>query len=139
MFLAVVTQTTIYLGILGIFIAVPGLQTHPIYLHRVRLTWFKDLNIPETADRETLHAWHVLPLTLYRRQEKELLAKRSVLADDFSSRLAFKLLRGEPDARLDIHLHGTVGCLASAYRPHSYHALCSTASDRSSGLSRLWI
>jgi len=139
MLLTVVTQTTIYLGILSLFTAVPGLQTHPIYLHRVRLTWFKDLNIPETADMETLHARHILPLTLYRRQEKELLAKRSVLADDFSSRLAFKLLRDEPDARLDIHLHGTVGCSAAAYRPHSYRALCSAAPDRDSGLSRLWI
>ena len=143
--LAVLILTAIYFGILGLVIAVPGLQTHGLYLHRITLTWFKNLNVPETfgflhnqvtpflietADGETLHAWHVLPLTLYRRHEKNLLAQPSGLAPDLSSRLSFKLLRGDPNARLVIYLHGTAGCLASGVRPEAYRALYSTAPDK---------
>jgi abhydrolase domain-containing protein 12 len=143
--LALAIPTTIYFGILGLVMAVPGLETHALYLHRVRLTWFKDHNIPETfgflhnqvtpfsietADGEILHAWHVLPLMFYHRHEKELLAQPSGFAHDFSNRLSFKLLRDDPDARLVIYLHGTAGCLASGYRPDSYRALYSTAPDK---------
>jgi abhydrolase domain-containing protein 12 len=143
--LSVAIPTTIYLGLLGLVIAVPGLQTHVFYLHRVTLTWFKDLNVPETfgflhnqvtpfsiatEDGETLHAWHILPLTLYRRHQDELLAEPSGLTRDFPSRTAFRLLRDDAEARLIIYLHGTAGCLASGWRPDSYRALYSGAPDK---------
>jgi abhydrolase domain-containing protein 12 len=143
--LAIVIPITIYLGILGLIIVVPGLQTHALYLHRIRLTWFKDLNVPEafgflhnqvtpfsikSDDGETLHAWHVLPLTLYRHHEKELQDQPSGFVHDLSSRLSFKLLRGDPNAHVVIYLHGTAGCLASGYRPDAYRALYSTAPDK---------
>jgi abhydrolase domain-containing protein 12 len=143
--LAIAILTAIYFGTLGLIVAVPSLQTHALYLHRVRLIWFKDINIPEvfgflhnqvtpfpieTSDGETLHAWHVLPLTLYRRHEKELLAQPSGFAHDLSSRLSFKLLRDAPDARLVIYLHGTAGCMASGVRPDVYRALYSAAPDK---------
>lgn len=42
---------------------------------------------------------------------------------DPTSRLSFKLLREDPEARLVIYLHGTSGTLGSGWRPDSYRAL----------------
>ena len=70
----------VYLGLLGAMIVAPSFQAHAIYLHKIMLTWFKDLNVPEqfglahrqatpfyipTSDGEKLHAWHVLPIGAY--------------------------------------------------------------------------
>ena len=76
---SLILTSVVYFGLLGL-LTIPYIQSHVFYLHRVTLTWFKDLNVPEqfgflrnqvtpfsiaTADGETLHAWHVLPLGLY--------------------------------------------------------------------------
>ncbi len=37
----------VYFSLLGAMIMMPSLQAHAIYLHRVTLTWFNDLNVPE--------------------------------------------------------------------------------------------
>ena len=89
--LTLAIPATLYFGILGLVAAIPALQTHAFYLHRVNLTWFKDLNVPgtfgflhiqvtpssiEISDRKTLHAWHILPLGVYRRSQQELLEQR---------------------------------------------------------------
>ena len=89
--LTLAIPATLYFGILGLVATIPVLQTHAFYLHRVILTWFKDLNIPEifgflhiqvtpfsieTSDRKTLHAWHILPLGVYRRNQQKLLEQR---------------------------------------------------------------
>jgi abhydrolase domain-containing protein 12 len=144
-FLSLTIPTTVYFGILGLIVIVPTLQTHIIYLHRITLTWFKDLNVPETFgflhnqvtpfsietdDGETLYAWHVLPLGTYRRNEGRLLAQPSGLTQDIKSTLNFKLLRNDPDARLVIYLHGAAGTVASGWRPDSYRALYSGAPDK---------
>ncbi|KAI9823493.1 MAG: hypothetical protein M1819_001347 [Sarea resinae] len=144
-FFAVAIPTTIYFSVLGLLVTVPALQNHVFYLHRVTLTWFRDLNVPEsfgflpnqvtpfpirTADGETLHAWHVLPLDLYRHHQRELLAQPSGFAPDISSRLNFQLLRDDPDARLVIYFHGTAGTLGSGWRPDSYRALYSAAPEK---------
>lgn len=144
-FLSVTVPIASYLGILGLIIAFPSLQTHAFYLHRVTLIWFKDLNIPETwgflhnqvttfsistADGESLHAWHVLPLGVYRRNQQKLLAEATGFTRDIKSKLSFQLLRDDPDARLVIYLHGTAGCIASGFRPDSYRALYSAAPDK---------
>ncbi|EFR01675.1 abhydrolase domain-containing protein 12 [Nannizzia gypsea CBS 118893] len=119
-------------------IATPFLQTHIIYLHKIQMTWFKDLNTPElwgflhnqitpfpitTPDGHSLYAWHVLPLELYRKHEQALLAEPSGFVSDFDSRVAFKLLRDDPEARLILHFHGAAGTVASGYRPANYRAL----------------
>lgn len=54
-------------------------QAHVVYLHKFQMTWFKDLDVPETfgflrnqvtpfslrsADGERLYAWHILPVEL---------------------------------------------------------------------------
>lgn len=143
--LSIAAPSVIYLGILSILGAFPTVQTHVFYLHRLSLTWFRDLNVPEafgflrgqvtpfsieTTDGETLHAWHVLPLGLYRHHQQELLTDSAGLSPDVTSKLAFQLLRDDPEARLAVYLHGTAGCLASGWRADSYRALSTTAPDK---------
>jgi abhydrolase domain-containing protein 12 len=142
--ISLASSTAVYFGILSL-LTIPLLQTHVFYLHRVTLTWRKDLNVPEsfgflhnqvtpfsigTPDGETLHAWHVLPSELYRRNERQLIEQPSGFAPDITSRLAFQLLRDDPDARLVLYLHGTAGTLGSGWRPDSYRALYSGAPDK---------
>ncbi|KAM5475149.1 putative acylglycerol lipase [Microsporum audouinii] len=119
-------------------LATPFLQTHVIYLHKIQMTWFKDLDTPElwgflhnqatpfyikTPDGHSLYAWHILPLELYRRHEQALVLETSGFVSDFPSRLAFKLLHDDPEARLVLHFHGAAGTVASGYRPANYRAL----------------
>ncbi|KAL2022012.1 hypothetical protein VTK56DRAFT_6252 [Thermocarpiscus australiensis] len=130
----------LYFGILGAMIVVPSLQAHAIYLHKVTLTWGKDLNIPEqfgfahhqvtpfymsTPDGVRLHAWHVLPLAAYQANERALLAQGpdGGLVEDFEQTLNFHLLKENPDARLVLYFHGTSGTMASGWRPDSYRSL----------------
>lgn len=135
---AVLLPVTVYFGILSLLILVPSFQIHAFYLHRVTLTWFRDLNVPEnfgflhnqvtpfyieTVDGFQLHAWHILPLGVYRRHLSALLEQPSSVTADPISRLSFKLLREDTEARLVIYLHGTSGTLASGWRPDSYRAL----------------
>ncbi|KAF2149578.1 alpha/beta-hydrolase [Myriangium duriaei CBS 260.36] len=136
--------TGIYFVFLGV-LTIGWVQAQVIYLNKVKLTWFKDVNIPEqwgflhnqvtpfhlhTPDGETLHAWHILPLELYRRHEQALIKEPAGLALDIKSRTCFKLLRNDPDALLVLYLHGAAGTLASGFRPPSYRAISSGASDR---------
>ena len=140
--MAVATATYfIFLAILTI----PFFQDQVIYLNRVVLTWFQDVNIPETwgflhnqvtpfnlrtPDRATLHAWHILPLETYRKNEQQLIMEPSGLANDLKTRLSFKLLREDPNALLVLYFHGAAGTLASGWRPPSYRALYAAAPDR---------
>lgn len=137
-------------GIVGIYAAfislltVPTLQDHVIYLHRVTLTWFQDVNVPEqwgflrnqvtpfhlkTPDGETLHAWHVLPLETYRQHQEELRSEPDGLCEDIKQRLSFKLLRDDPTAQLVVYLHGAAGTLGSGWRPQSYRALSAASTN----------
>lgn len=132
--------TVFYLGLLGAMIVAPSFQAHAVYLHKVTLTWFKDLNVPEqfgfahhqatpfyipTSDGESLHAWHILPLGTYLANQDALLARGpdASLAERFQETLNFRLLRENPDARLVLYFHGTSGTMASGWRPDSYRSL----------------
>jgi abhydrolase domain-containing protein 12 len=131
-------------GILGLYFAfiflltVPRLQDHAIYLHKITLTWFQDVNVPElwgflrnqvtpfqlkTPDGETLHAWHILPLDTYREYESKLREEPTGLAENIEERLSLKLLKDDENARLVIYFHGAAGTLGSGWRPQSYRAL----------------
>lgn len=132
----------LYLTLLA-FLTIPSLQDHVIYLHRVTLTWFQDVNVPEqwgflrnqvtpfhltTPDGETLHAWHILPLETYRKNEKALKDERAGFCRDITERLGFRLLKDDPDAQLVMYLHGAAGTLGSGWRPQSYRAISAAAS-----------
>ncbi|KIH87412.1 abhydrolase domain-containing protein 12 [Sporothrix brasiliensis 5110] len=131
-------------ALVGFYAALLGLlttstfQSHAVYLHAVQMTWFKDLDVPETfgflrnqvtpfsvqtIDGEQLHAWHILPVGLYRKHELSLAAEPAGFAGDITRRLAFQLLRDDPEARLVLHLHGAGGTVGSGYRVPNYRAL----------------
>ena len=127
----------LYTGLLGL-LTMSSFQAHVVYLHKIEMTWFKDLNVPESfgflrsqttpfsinsPSGETLYAWHILPVELYRQHEAALIAEPPGFALDITSRLAFKLLRDDPDARLVIHMHGAAGTVGSGYRVPNYRAL----------------
>ncbi|KAJ5553301.1 hypothetical protein N7494_002679 [Penicillium frequentans] len=129
------------LGVYAVLLALlttSTFQSHVVYLHAIQMTWFKDLNVPETfgfrknqvtpfsiktPDNERLHAWHILPVELYRKHETSLIDEPTGFVTDIKSRLAFKLLRDDPDARLILHMHGAGGTVASGYRVPNYRAL----------------
>ncbi|KAI0841330.1 alpha/beta-hydrolase [Hypoxylon sp. FL0890] len=135
-------------GLYAIFLSsltIPILQNQIIYLNRVKLTWFQDVNVPEhwgflrnqvtpfnlpTPDGEVLHAWHILPLELYKKHEQDLLEESSGLTSDITDRLGFKLLRDDPSSLLVLYFHGAAGTLGSGWRPPSYRAMSAGAPDR---------
>lgn len=133
----------VYLTLLGFLAGIPTFQTHVFYLHRITLAWFRDLTVPEqfgfaprqvnsffieTEGNEKLHAWHILPLGVYRRHLSVLLPDKNE-NDPKESTTALDLLKFDPEARLVLYFHGTAGCLASGWRPDSYRAIYAAAPD----------
>ena len=127
----------LYAALLAL-LTTPFFQTHVVYLHKIQMTWFKDLDVPEmfgflrsqttpffvqSSTGNSLYAWHILPIELYRRHESALIAEPPGFAEDITSRFAFKLLRDDPEARLIIHMHGAGGTVGSGYRVPNYRAL----------------
>ncbi|KAL8753701.1 MAG: hypothetical protein Q9199_004869 [Rusavskia elegans] len=125
---------TILLGLL----TTSSFQVHVVYLHKIQMTWFQDLNVPESfgflrnqvapfsirpSDGRALCAWHILPIELYRQHESTLLVEPSGFINDITSRTAFRLLRDDPEVRLVIHMHGAAGTVGSGYRVPNYRAL----------------
>ena len=131
------TLVGLYACLLGL-LTTPFFQAHVVYLHKIQMTWFKDLDVPESfgflrgqttpffiksTSGRMLYAWHVLPLGLYYQHESTLLAEPSGYSSDITSRFAFKLLGDDPEARLIIHMHGAAGTVGSGYRVPNYRAL----------------
>jgi abhydrolase domain-containing protein 12 len=122
----------------------PTFQDHVIFLHRVTLTWFQDVNVPEhwgflrnqvtpfhltTPDGETLHAWHILPLEAYQLYQEELREAPTGLCLDVKECVSFEILKDDPTAHLVIYLHGAGGTLGSGWRPQSYRALSAASTS----------
>ncbi|KAI1374028.1 alpha/beta-hydrolase [Hypoxylon crocopeplum] len=122
-----------------------GLYATFLYILTIPLFQNQDINVPEhwgflrnqvtpfqlsTSDGEVLHAWHILPLELYRRNEQQLLEEPSGLASDITDRLGFKLLRDDPSSLLVLYFHGAAGTLGSCWRPPSYRAMSAGAPGR---------
>ena len=135
--IAVAIPACLYIGLLGL-LTTTWFQSHAVYLHAIQMTWFKNLDVPEmfgflhnqvtpftisSNNSKEIYAWHILPTGLYRKHEQQLHAEPSGLVPDIESRLALKLLRDDPDARLVIHMHGAGGTVGSGYRVPNYRAL----------------
>lgn len=133
-----------YIGLLGL-LTNKWFQAHVVYLHAIQMTWFKDLDTPEmfgflhnqvtpfnikSGGSENLYAWHILPEEVYRKHEQDLLGETSGLVSDFTTRLAFQLLRDDPGARLIIHMHGAGGTVGSGHRVPNYRALSAGQPDK---------
>ncbi|KJX98032.1 hypothetical protein TI39_contig443g00010 [Zymoseptoria brevis] len=136
----------VYVGILSALIVAPSLQAYVVYLHKVTLTWGKDLNCPEqfgmlrnqavpfnieTEDGVKLHAWQIVPLGVYQRN-RDAIVDQDLIApvEDVTTTLNFQLLRNDPEARLVLYMHGTSGTLGSTIRPTSYRNIYSSAPDK---------
>ncbi|MCJ1323293.1 hypothetical protein MMC15_008649 [Xylographa vitiligo] len=128
---------SLYAGLLGL-LTTSSFQTHVVYLHKIQMTWFKNLDVPESfgflrhqvtpffiniPNGESLYAWHILPVELYRKHEAALNAEPSGFVLDITSRIGFKLLHDDPDSRLVLHFHGAAGTVGSGYRVPNYRAL----------------
>jgi abhydrolase domain-containing protein 12 len=135
--LSIATVVGVYVCFIAL-LTTNSFQGHVIYLHKVQMTWFKDLDTPEvfgflhnqvtpfgiqSKSGEKLYAWHILPIELYRKNEEVLLAEPSGYCLDITARHGFKLLRDDPDAYLIIHMHGAAGTVGSGYRVPNYRAL----------------
>ncbi|CAG8896161.1 unnamed protein product [Penicillium nalgiovense] len=109
-------------------------QSHVVYLHAIQMTWFKDLNVPETfgflrnqvtpfsirtTDGEQLYAWHILPVELYRKHQMSLIEEPVGFVSDIKSRLGFQLLREDPEARYRVPNYRAL----SAGNPGKIHVL----------------
>jgi len=136
-FLLAAAIVGLYAGLLGL-LTTASFQAHVVYLHKLQMTWFKDLDVPESfgflrnqvtpfylpsSSGGMLYAWHILPIELYRQHESTLIAEPSGFVSDITSRTGFMLLRTDPDARLIIHMHGAAGTVGSGYRVPNYRAL----------------
>jgi abhydrolase domain-containing protein 12 len=135
--ISVAVAVGLYAILLGL-LTTSTFQSHVVYLHAIQMTWFKDLNVPETfgflrnqvtpfsirtTDGEQLYAWHILPMELYRKHQMSLIEEPVGFVSDIRSRLGFQLLREDPEARLILHMHGAGGTVASGYRVPNYRAL----------------
>lgn len=143
-----ILTTAAVVGLYGAFVAIltiPAVQNQAVYLNKVTLTWFQDVSVPEqwgflrnqvtpfrldTLDGETLHAWHILPLGLYQRNEDALTREPAGIARDITERQCFRLLQDDPDSLLVLYLHGAAGTLASGWRPPSYRAMSAAFPDK---------
>ena len=157
------TCALFYFSLLGLLILSPSLQAHVFYLHRAGPSFLWDASVPEqfgflprqvspfylnTADGETLHAWHVLPLQAYLNHKDALLMPSSgskdntILGQEFGmsnttnmgqdlvSSPSLRILQEDPEAYLVVYFHGVAGNMASGWRPGSYRALSSAAPDK---------
>lgn len=82
-----------------------------------------------TKDAERLFAWLIAPLGVYSRHADQFIHENGD-PDHVESRLAFKLLRDDPEARLLIYFHGNSGTVAQGRRTEEYRMYSSGASDK---------
>ncbi|RPA76324.1 alpha/beta-hydrolase [Ascobolus immersus RN42] len=133
-----------YFVVLGL-LTVPWIQNHAIYMHKLQLTWRRDLTKPEefgfarnqvtpfyidTPDSESIFAWHILPLRLYASHRDTLVEEPSGIAKEFDSSLGLQLLRDDPEARLIISFHGNAGTVGAAWRPFYLRSLSAIDPDK---------
>lgn len=115
----------------------PTLQRAVTYANFVNPTYWQNLTDVEnfgffksqvqaftvkTPDEQTIYAWHVLPLHLYKSNEATL-GSQVPVAEDWSvasRRPNLRLLLEDPNAVLVIFFHGNAGHLASAHRGPTY-------------------
>lgn len=128
-----------------LLLATPSIESHVVYLHKIQMTWFKNLDSPEqfgflrnqatsffikNPDGGSLHCWHIHPLGAHLKHEEALLNESTGLVADFTSRAAFSILRDDPDARLIVHLHGAGGTVGSGFWTPNYRALSAGDSNK---------
>ena len=82
-----------------------------------------------TNDGEKLFAWLIAPLGVYARHADEFIQEQSGV-EDIEEKLAFKLLKNDPEARLLIYFHGNSATIAQQRRTEEYRSYASGASEK---------
>ncbi|CAO2653542.1 Nn.00g029530.m01.CDS01 [Neocucurbitaria sp. VM-36] len=123
---------------------IPWIQKQMLYLHNITFFPGKWLTEPEragflknqvtpfhiaTEDGEKLFAWLIAPLGVYARHVDDFIQEQP-RSDDIDARLAFKMLKNDPDARLLIYFHGNSGTIAQQRRTEEYRSYASGASEK---------
>jgi abhydrolase domain-containing protein 12 len=82
-----------------------------------------------TTDNVQLFTWLVAPLGVYAKYSEEFINEQPSV-DDIEERLAFKLLKEDPEARLLIYFHGNSATIAQQRRTEEYRSYSSGASSK---------
>ncbi|KAF2472715.1 alpha/beta-hydrolase [Lindgomyces ingoldianus] len=124
---------------------IPWVQKQMLYLHWVTMWPGKWLHEPEragflknqvarfripTQDGERLFAWLIAPLGVYAEHAEEFINEKSGVDGDIEDKMAFKLLRDDPEARLLVYFHGNSATIAQGRRTEEYRMYSSGASDK---------
>ncbi|CAK7221202.1 hypothetical protein SCUCBS95973_004414 [Sporothrix curviconia] len=120
----------------------PFVQRHSIlYAHKFYQFW-QDSDQPQnwgfarnqvtsfhlpTEDGESIHAWHILPLPVYRQHEEALQVQQTGHCADVTASESFRILKEDPTAKLIVYLHGNAGHLPSVVRAPSFHMYTATS------------
>ncbi|ORY18935.1 Alpha/Beta hydrolase protein [Clohesyomyces aquaticus] len=128
--------------------SIPWVQKQMLYLHWVTMWPGKRLEEPEragflsmtqnqvtpfripTIDGERLFTWLIVPLGIYARDLDDFVTEKSGVHGNIEEKLAFRLLRDDPEARLLVYFHGNSATIAQTRRTEEYRMYSSGASDK---------
>ncbi|KAJ4350651.1 hypothetical protein N0V95_004556 [Ascochyta clinopodiicola] len=82
-----------------------------------------------TKDGHRLFTWLVAPLGVYARHVNDFVHEQSGV-EDITEKLAFRLLRDDPEARLLIYFHGNAATLGQQRRTEEYRSYSSGACEK---------
>lgn len=82
-----------------------------------------------TKDGQRLFTWLVAPLGVYARNLNDFVHEQAGV-EDVTQKLAFRLLRDDPDARLLIYFHGNAATLGQQRRTEEYRSYSSGACEK---------
>jgi pimeloyl-ACP methyl ester carboxylesterase len=82
-----------------------------------------------TKDGHRLFTWLVAPLGVYARHADEFVREQAGV-EDITDKLAFQLLRNDPEARLLIYFHGNAATLGQQRRTEEYRSYSSGACEK---------
>ena len=83
----------------------------------------------DTNDGERLFTWLIAPLGVYAKYSEDFIAEHAGV-DDIEEKLAFRLLRDDPEARLLLYFHGNSATIAQQRRTEEYRSYSSGASGK---------
>ncbi|KAF1954383.1 alpha/beta-hydrolase [Byssothecium circinans] len=82
-----------------------------------------------TKDGERLFAWLIAPLGAYAKNANDFIEEKPG-GDDIEEKVAFKLLKEDPDARLLLYMHGNTATIAQGRRTEEYRSYSAGLSDK---------
>lgn len=123
---------------------IPWVQKQMLYLHNFTFFPGRWLTEPEragflknqvtpfyitTKDDEKLISWLIAPLGVYAKHVEEFVQEKSAF-QDIEEKVAFQLLKHDPEARLLLYFHGNSATIAQERRTQEYRSYSAGASDK---------